>query len=352
MVSTMKGGYMAQKARIIQCGLGAVGAELTKVILDKQNMEIVAAVDISDKIIGKDLGQVIGLGRDVGITVSGNIGDVMRTVDADVVLLSTTSYFNDMFGMAKEALEAGKNVITPGEEGGFPWTATPDLARHIDELAKKRGCTFLGTGMTPGFIMDYLPISLTSLVKKVDRIIIRGVANWAGVSAYDFALAGFGKSIEEFKGGVARGEIGGLICLKGLMEETAEALDWRIDEYKETKKGIISKSRRVADYGVVEPDTVCGFEQNAHGFWQGKEVITYNRCYYVHPTLEEDGVEVGFIYLIEGEPGVEATLKGEVVTRHLILGTAARMVNSIPQVIAAPPGLRSVYELPTSPCLP
>ncbi len=101
----------------------------------------------------------------------------------------------------------------------------------------------------------------------------------------------------------------------------------------------------------MEQGTVCGVEQNAHGFFKGKKVITYNRGYYVSPNREEDGLEVGFFYSIEGEPGVEASLTGGILT-DIYLSTAARAVNSIPQVVAAPPGLLTVYELPTSPCLP
>ncbi|MBI4186189.1 MAG: hypothetical protein HY530_01625 [Chloroflexi bacterium] len=342
---------MADKARVILCGLGAVGREIARTIVEKRDMEIVAATDISDKLVGKDVGQVIGIGRDIGVTISGNVSKVVKTVDADVVILATTSYFKDIYDVAKQALEAGKNVMSPGEQAGFPWTDAPDLARRIDDIARKKGVTFVGTGMTPGFFMDYLPISLTSAVRRVDRIIIRGVANWGAVSAYDFELAGFGKTIEEFNEGVAKGRVVGLMCLRALMEETAQSLGWSVDEYKEAKRGIISKSRRVADHGVVEPGTVCGFEQNAHGFYRGKEVITYNRMYFINPTLEEDGVEVGFVFTIEGEPGLECSLKGGVVS-HVVLSTAARMVNSIPQVITAPPGLLSVYELASSPCLP
>ncbi|RLB79113.1 MAG: NADP-binding protein [Deltaproteobacteria bacterium] len=343
---------MKQKVKIIQCGLGVVGQDMVKIILEKHNMELIGAIDIADEIIGKDLGHVIGLDRELGVTVSGNAEEVFRTVEADVVLLATSSYFKDMYNTARLALENGQNVITCGEEGAFPWTKSPELARKIDDLAKKNGVTFLGTGVTPGYVMDYLPISLTGLMKQVNKINIRGVANWAEVGPYDWELAGFGKRIEVFNEKLAKGEIGGLIILRELMEMTARALGWKIDEYKETKKALVSKSRREAKCGIVEPGTVCGLEQVARGFWKGKEVISYERAYVVNPTLEEDKMEVGMFISIEGIPGVEVALKGEVLSQGLILATAARVINSIPQVIDARPGLLTVYELPPSPCFP
>ncbi|MFX0194660.1 MAG: Gfo/Idh/MocA family oxidoreductase [Candidatus Hodarchaeota archaeon] len=336
---------MSNIIKVIQCGLGAVGTRMVRIILERENLEVVGGIGHRNH-IGKDIGEVVGLDRELGIKVCSNAGEVLRAVEGDVVLIATTRYLKEMFNTIKEALENGKNVITVGIEAAYPWTKSPDLAHQIDELAKKKNVTFLGTGMTPGFTMDYLPITFTGLMKKVEKITIRRIVDMAFCGPITWQQYGYGKKIEAFNRGLDRGKIEGFIVLKEIMDMTAKALGWEIDNYKETKKGLVSKSKRIAKSGVVEPETVCGLEQTAHGFRQGKEILTYNYALIITPNLEEDNIEAGHFISIEGEPKIEATLTCE----DAYQATAALAVNSIPNVIKARPGIITVYELPPSPC--
>jgi len=338
---------MSKRIKVIQCGLGAVGSEAVRIMLEKKNLEITAAIDVSEQMVGKDLGRVIGLDRELGITVCRDADEVFRTVKADVVLLSTTGYFKDIFNTIKAALETGKNVITVGEEAAYPWTKSPDLARQIDELAKKKRVTLLGTGTNPGFMMDYLPIVLTGLMKRVDKISIHRIVDMVPCGLISWQEFGYGKKIEAFNAELAKGRIQAFTTLREIMDITARSLGWEIDDYKESRRALVSKSRRVARSGVVEPGTICGFEQIAHGFRQGKEVLFYLYALIISPNFEEDGMEVGHSISIEGAPDVQCTIT---IKESSYLLVAARAVNSIPQVIKARPGIAVIYELPPSPC--
>ncbi len=342
---------MVQKIKVVQCGLGAIGSEVVRLILEKQNLEVVAVGGTRDEIVGKDLGQIIGLGHDLGIKVARKSKELFRTVEAEVVVLTTLSHFEEIYETVKDALEAGKNVISSCEDAIFPWTRNPDLAQEIDELAKTKNVTFLATGINPGFMMDYLPIMLTTIMKRVDKITIDRVANMASCGLVDWELFGYGKSIEAFNEGLAKGKIGGFIAFRQIMEMIAKALNWGKIDYKEEKMGLVSKSRRVAKSGVVEPNTVHSVKQVAHGFRLGREVMTYKEYFVINPDRIEDGLEVGNFTLIEGEPSVEVNAKGEQASQ-MALTTAARVVNSIPGLVLARPGLLTVDELPPSPCLP
>ncbi|MBI2831905.1 MAG: hypothetical protein HYX79_06590 [Chloroflexi bacterium] len=340
-----------QKAKVIQCGLGAIGVEVSKLILEKKDIELVAATDIAKQLIDKDLGQVLGLERKLGIKVRDDAGEVFRKTDADVVVVTTSSHFERIFGTVREALSAGKNVITTCEDACFPWTRNPDLSRQIDELAKSKGVTFLGTGINPGFMMDYLPIALTGIMKRVDKVRIRRVANMATCGLTDWELFGYGKKLEAFNEGLAKGQIGGFIAFRQIMEMIARALQWGKIDYEEEKEGLITRSRRVAKAGVVEPGTVYSVKQTARGLKQGKEVIAFEEFFVINPSLEEDDLEVGNFATIEGEPSVVVNATGQQASQ-MAATTAAHVVNSIPAVIEGPPGLLTVYELPPSPCLP
>lgn len=342
---------MARKIKVIQCGIGAIGTEVMKLVLEKQNIKVIAAVDVRDQIVGKDLGEVIGIGRDVGIKVTNKVGEVFKKIKADVVILTTLSHFEEIFDTAREAIEAGKNVISTCEDAIFPWTRNPALAQKIDKLAKRKGVSFLATGINPGFMMDYLPISLTSIMRKVDKIIIHRVANMASCGLVDWELFGYGKSIEAFNEGLTKGKIGGFIAFRQIMEMVAKALNWGKIDYKEEKMGLVSKSKRVAKCGIIEPGTVHAVKQIARGFKEGREVMTFDEYFIINPDRNEDGMEAGNFITIEGEPSVEVTATGEQAFR-MALTTAAHVVNSIPALVNAKPGLLTVDDLPPSPCLP
>ncbi|MBE0481211.1 MAG: NADP-binding protein [Dehalococcoidia bacterium] len=343
---------MSSKYRVIQYGLGVMGSQMVQMMLGKRDLEVVAAISGSGRLAGSDLSRAIGLDNEIGIVISANADEVFRTVDADVVLHATTSWYEESFVQTREALRTGKNVITIAEEASHPWIeANAKTAREIDSIAKEHCVTFLGTGVNPGFMMDYLPITLTGVLKQVDRIRIRRVIDWSRYGPTLFEHICAGKSVEDFERARERGEVSFHVGLEHSLRLTAEALGWELDSYSETAEVRLTKSRRNTRYMVLEPGTVCGYNQAGHGFRQGKEVLTYEMAAIINPDLVEDGTDVGTYISIDGTPGAEITVGGEFAGQGG-WGTVASAVNSIPRVIAARPGVVTVAELPPWPCLP
>jgi len=342
---------MAKKIKLIQCGVGTLGAEIVRLLSEKRDLKVVAAVDVRDEVVGKDLGEVAGLTQKTGIKVSNKAAEVFKKVNADVVVITTLSNFEEIFDITKEALQAGKNVITSCEEACFPWTKHSDMANKIDKLAKSKGVSFLGTGINPGFMLDFMPITLTALMEKVDKINIRRVVDMAAFGPAFYNAFGLGKGVENFNKELHEGKIGGFNAFQQIMEMIAKALDWGKIDYSEEKVGMVSESRREAKAGIVEPGTVHGVKQIAHGFRQGKEVMNFEVNFVVSPDLVEDGMDAGNFTTMEGKPAIVLACTGE-QARQGNLVSAAHIVNSIPALIAAKPGIRLVYELPATPCLP
>jgi len=341
---------MAKKIKVIQCGVGTLGSEIVSLISEKRDLEVVAAVDVHDEVVGKDLGEVVGLTGKTGIKISNKATEAFKKVKADVVVITTLSNFEDIFDIAKEALQAGKNVITSCEEACFPWTKHADMANEIDKLAKSKGVSFLGTGINPGFMLDFMPITLTTLMEKVDKINIRRVVDMAAFGPAFYNAFGLGKSLESFNKELGEGKIGGFNAFQQIMEMIARALDWGKIDYSEEKVGMVSKSKREAKAGVVEPGTVHGVKQIAHGYKQGKEVMNFEVNFVVGPNPAEDGMEAGNFTTMEGKPSIVLACTGEQARQGTVV-SAAHIVNSIPALIAAQPGIRLVYELPATPCL-
>jgi 4-hydroxy-tetrahydrodipicolinate reductase len=117
-------------------------------------MKLVGGVDIDPAKVGQDVGQVIGLARTLDLTVAENLSQVQVNTQADVVLHTTSSYFDLFKPQIIEILEAGLDIVSTAEELSFPWLAHPEEAAEIDAVARREGKTVLGTGVNPGFVCD------------------------------------------------------------------------------------------------------------------------------------------------------------------------------------------------------
>ncbi|MFQ6065312.1 MAG: Gfo/Idh/MocA family oxidoreductase, partial [Candidatus Bathyarchaeia archaeon] len=158
------------KVRVILCGIGAVGRRIAKFLLEKKGVEIVGAIDTAEEKVGRDLGEVLGIEKKLGIVVLDDADAVLSKAKADVMIHSTTSFLKQVYSQVAKALEYGVNVVSTCEELSYPYVVDADLAGKLDELAKRYGVTVLGTGVNPGFVMDTLPITLTGACQTVKAI--------------------------------------------------------------------------------------------------------------------------------------------------------------------------------------
>ena len=166
---------MPKIIRVIQYGLGPIGSAMARHVVERTGLELVGGVDIDHTKVGRDVGQVIGLIHPLGVPVVETLAQVQT--DADIVLHTTSSYFDLFKDQIIEILEAGLDVVSTSEELSFPWLAHPEQAAEIDAAAKRVGKTVLATGVNPGFIMDSLPLCLTAICQRVDRIDVTRIIN-------------------------------------------------------------------------------------------------------------------------------------------------------------------------------
>jgi len=315
-----------KKLRLVLYGVGAIGSRIAEFLLEKKGVEIVGAIDVAKEKVGRDLGDVLTLGRRLGVTVSDNPDDVLSKVKADVVVHSTTSFLKQAYPQIAKVLEHGVNVVSTCEELSYPYLTEPELAKKLDELAKNHGVTVLGTGINPGFIMDTLIIALTGVCQKVETIKVSRVINAAKRRASFQKKIGVGLTVDEFKEKMERKVITGHIGLEQSISMIASALGWKLDKIEVETKAIEMKLGQVA-----------GLRQLARGMRKGREAITLDLQAYVGAEEEYDSIT------IEGVPSIHGKISPGV---HGDLATVAIVVNSIPKVINAEPGLVTMKDLP------
>ncbi len=325
----------SDKIRVIEYGLGPIGSAVARHVVEREGLELVGGVDIDPAKVGKDVGEVIGLGRPLSSAVAEELAHVLAQTEADVVLHTTHSYFELFKDQILEILEAGLDVVSTAEELSFPWLAHPEEAAEIDAAAKRAGKTVLGTGVNPGFIMDSLPLNLTAICQRVDRIDVTRVVNASTRRGPFQTKIGAGMTVDDFNARMAAGRMGhvGLPESVGMVFYT---LGRKLARYESSVEPVVADRPIQTDHFEVQPGQVRGLKQVARGYTDEGEFMTLT---FIAALDEEDD---GDTINISGKPDLAIKLKGT----NGDLATVAITVNAIRRVREAMPGLVTMCDLP------
>ena len=326
---------------MIQYGLGPIGAGCARLLCERQGVRLVGAVDIDPAKAGRDVGEVIGLGKSHGSPVHARLEDALTGVQAMAVVHSTSSSLKAVLPQLEQCMRAGLNVVSTCEELAYPAAQHPELARRLDSLARECGVTILGTGINPGYAMDALALFLSGVCQRVESVSIRRVVDASKRRLPLQKKIGAGLSVQEFEALVDAGKVRHV----GLTESVAmlaDGLGWSLDKIDETIKPVVADRELRSDYLTVLPGQVAGVRQVARGFVGGREAINF----VLQMALWVD--EAGDFVHLRGERDVEMAVQGI----HGDLATAAVVVNSLPRVVEAAPGLLTMKDIAIPACRP
>jgi hypothetical protein len=325
-----------KKIRVIQYGLGPIGIETARLVTKKSGMEIVGAVDISKDIAGKDLGEVLGLDRKLGVAVTANARGLFAGTRADAVLHTTGSRIRKIYPELEEIIRAGLNIVSSSEELLFPLKENAELSQRVDALAKKHGVTVLGTGVNPGFVMDALPLFMTAVCQDIRKVHVERHVD-AGTRRYPLQRkVGAGMTQEAFREQIANKTMGHV----GLLESiclVAETLGLSLDDVHEAVEPVMAQKVVNTAYFSLKPGDVAGIKHTAEGINNGETVLSLELRMFVGCEEPHD-----FVHIL-GTPEIRLRIEGGVAGDQ---ATAAVLVNSVPAVIGARPGLATVKDLP------
>jgi 4-hydroxy-tetrahydrodipicolinate reductase len=327
--------------RVLQWGLGAMGSGMARLMLEKAGLKIVAAVDGRPDFVGKDLGDVLNVGKKLGVLVTNNPEEVLIQEDVDIVILATTSWTKEQLPDLRKIIRAGINCISIAEEMSDPDAQNPDVGKEIDVLAKEHGISVLGTGVNPGYVLDLLVVALTGGNHHVERIEASRVNDLSPYGPTVMKTQGVGTTPEEFRSGVADGSIVGHVGFPESIHMISEALGLGVDRIEESREPIISKIQRETPHVRVAPGMVAGCAHIGIGYRGDTEVIKLIHPQQIHPHLEDQ--DTGDYINIYGKPEIHMAIKPEIAGGVATMGIA---VNMIPHVVAATPGLKRMIDLP------
>ncbi|MGQ9641982.1 MAG: NAD(P)H-dependent amine dehydrogenase family protein [Candidatus Bathycorpusculaceae bacterium] len=327
-----------RKARVVIFGVGAVGSLIAKFLLEKEGVEIVGAIDVAKDKVGKDLGEVLGVKKTVGVKVSDDVDAAFSRAKPDIIIHATSSFLKDTHQQLASLVKHGVKVISTCEELSNPYYTKPKIAKELDALAKKHGVTVLGTGINPGFLMDTLVITLTAVCQKIEKIEAVRVMNAATRRLPFQKKIGAGLTIEEFQKKIKSKQITGHVGLEQSIAMVADALLWKLDKIvTEPVEPVIAKKPVESEHIKVKAGQVAGLRQKAKGIIKNMEVIVLDFQAYIGAEEEYDAIT------IHGVPNIKQKIQPCI---HGDIGTVAVITNMIPKVINAPPGLLTMKDLP------
>jgi 4-hydroxy-tetrahydrodipicolinate reductase len=330
-----EGFHVATGLRVTLFGLGPIGAAVGRLIAGKENAVIVAAIDADPAKAGRDLGELLGLERQLGVLVEADAAKALA-VPSDIVVHCTGSYLTSVKDQLVACLAAGHNVVSTCEELAYPLRKHPELSRELHEVACGHGVTLHATGVNPGFVMDKLVLTMSSVCQHVEGATITRVVDAGRRRLPLQKKVGAGMTEETFRAEVDAGRI----KHHGLPESAALIADgWglTIDAITEVIEPVVATARVETEFLAVEPGQVAGVRQVCIASNRGIEVLRLVLEMYVGAPEPAD------VIALRGTPSLTLKVPGGT---HGDLATAAAVVNAVPLVVGASPGLRTVADLP------
>lgn len=331
---------MPGKLRVVQYGIGPIGMKTTEMLVEREAVEIVGAVDRDPAKIGRDLGELADLAP-LGVKVSSGGVEWLRRLKADAVILTTSSGLEQIRPQVLEIVFSGANVVSSCEELVFPWLTRPDIAREIDEAARENNVSVLATGVNPGFLMDFLPVAMTGICREIKTVTVERIQD-AQFRRLPFReKIGAGLTLEDMDARVKAG----VLRHVGLTESIhliAGSLGWTLDKTEESLSPVVAQNRVVTPEMTIEPGRASGVSQIGRGFKGGEAVIDLIFRATVGEPDPRDRI------VIRGTPDIDLTIKDGI---NGDIATCAILINAVPVVMRAMPGLRTMVDVGAIPCM-
>ena len=323
-----------QVIKVIQVGMGPLGIKIAQMIAGRSNLKTIAAIDKKADLVGRDLGELCGATAS-GVLIENDFSAAVEKERPDVAILSTVSDMRRIAPQIEEIVGHGVPVVSTCEELCYPWDEAPSLASRIDEAAKAGQAAVLGTGVNPGFLMDALPTFLTAVCQDVKRIRVNRYQN-AQFRRIPFQQKiGAGLTLSEFEAKKQEGTLRH-VGLTESMQLIAQRMGWRLHKTEDIISPVIAQHEVVTDAMRIPKGKVTGVRQVGRAYINDEVKIELTFQAAVGESESYDEV------FIEGTPDIHSRIQGGV---NGDIATCAIVLNAIPRVIEAAPGLKTMMEI-------
>ncbi|WP_370249486.1 diacylglycerol kinase [Nocardioides sp.] len=350
---------MPTPLRVLHVATGNVGRIALAQLITDPRFELVGVVTSTPATVGQDAGALAGVGRSTGVTATDDLAAALAATSPDVVVycaLAETRFFEALTDL-QTCLAAGADVVATSPVPMLhPWGLLPDsMIEPFEELGRTHGVSLFVSGVDPGWANDVLPFAVASTCQRVDQVRCYEIADYA---TYDGApvmvdVMGFGRPVGDlpmlFQPGMLASAWGVSLRLlaRGFGLELDEITEWFEQEPAPEDFDVA--------VGTIPAGGVAAVRFRIAGVVGGREVLVVDHTTRLRPDLRPDwpqAAQEGGSYRLEidGEPSYVVDVcptsrRGDHNYAAIALG-AGRIVNAIPDVVAAAPGVRTPLDLP------
>ena len=343
--------------RVAHIGTGNVGRIALSELIENPGFELTGLCVSADEKVGKDAGELAGLDIKTGILATKDLDAVLATEpECAVYCAMGDTRMPEAMEDVRKILAAGINVV--GSSPGllqYPWGVVPDkYIQRVEDAARQGNSSLFISGVDPGFVNDLIPLALASTCQRIEQVRCMEIHDYA---SYDGAevmhYMGFARSMDEIPMLLQPGVLS--IAWGTAIRQLAAGLGIEVDEITESYQREPAPEDFDIAVGHVAKGTLAVLQFEIRGMVNGHPAIVIEHITRLRPDLRPDLPQPaagGGSYRIEitGEPSyavdiVPSSSRGD-HNQAAIAGAAGRIVNAIPAVIAAPPGIRTTLNLP------
>lgn len=344
--------------RVALLGTGNCGSLALRQLIEDARFDLAGVWVSSEAKVGKDAGELAHLDVSTGVTATNDL-DAIIAAKPDCAVYCAMGDVRPREALAdvRALLEAGIDVV--GSSPGFlayPWGVIGDRTiERVETAAREGNASLFITGVDPGFVTDLLPLALASTCQNVSQIRTMEIADYA---TYDgatvmFDVMGFGNEIGDLP---FLYQPGMLSSAWGVgIRQLAAGLGITVDEIRDSVEQEPAPEDFDVAVGTIKKGTVAAVRFLIEGMVDGRPAIVVEHITRLRGDLRPDWAQPaqeGGSYRVEitGEPSyvmdICPTSRNGDHNYAAILAAAGRIVNAIPDVVDAAPGIRTTLDLP------
>jgi 2,4-diaminopentanoate dehydrogenase len=340
--------------RVVQWSTGNVGRHAIAGIEAHPDLQLVGLFVSNPDKVGRDAGELAGLDRTLGVTGSSDV-DALLALQPDCIVHTAMAddRIMEAVGDLERFLTAGINVVSSSPV--FLQYPEPGdrMAAPVIAAATEAGVSLFVNGVDPGFANDALPLVLSGICERIEEVRCSEVLNY---NTYNqpmvlFDIMGFGRDLHDVPMLLAPGVL--TMAWGSVVRQIADGLALTLTGITEWYEREAAPEDFEIPAGTIKAGTAAALHFEVRGMVGDKPVIVLE-----HVTRLRDDLGAGwpqpaghgcYRVQISGEPNYTLDLQlmgsdGDHNTAGL-KATAMRLVNAVPAVVAAEPGLVTALDL-------
>jgi 2,4-diaminopentanoate dehydrogenase len=357
------GGSGTAPERVVVWGTGNVGRAAIRAVAAHPGLELAGVVVCSPEKDGRDAGDLADLGRPLGVAATLDVDAVLGDLGgggAVAYMASGELRPDDAAADIARALRAGAVVVTPAVYELYDHRGAPDDVRApLEEACRAGGSALFVSGIDPGWGNDLLPVLISGLAGTVEQVRCQEIFDYSTYDAADSVrmIVGMGEPMDHRPPMVAPG-IPSMVW-GGQVRMIARALGAELDEIRETLDRRPLEADVTNALGDFAAGTQGALRFEVQGIVAGEPRIVIEHVTRISTScatdwpMPPDGGDGAHRVVIEGRPRIEVAVEATDEGGNRAAGgnaTAAnRLVNAIPWLRTATPGVYDGLDVPVSP---